>query len=217
MSTKRLVLLFTCFLLALPLSAWANSINVTNSRGQITSSGSSLMLNGSMLIGIGGFGSSGTLSGQLGMVSLNTGNLISGSLAGGGTFAAGGSFTIFSTGKDGLPTGTLFTGTFTGPVTWTATFTPNMGPNKQGAWVYTLKGTVRGTLSNGEKLSGTVIETTFDVTNGKQFSTNANLNFGSANLTVPEPGTMALFATGLVGLALVIRRRTKKPTARVGF
>ena len=82
-----------------------------------------------------------------------------------------------------------------------------MGPNKQGAWVYTLKGNVSGTLSNGERLSGTIIETTFDVSHGMQFSTTANLNAGSADLTVPEPGTMALFATGLVGLAFLVRRK----------
>ncbi len=206
MSTKRLVLLFTC-LLALPLSAWANSITINNSRGAITSNGSSLSLTASSLISISGL-ASGPLSGQLGMVSFTTGSLISGSLAAGGTFAAGGSFTIVANGKDGLPSGSLFSGTFTGPVTWTATWTPNMGPNKQGAWVYTLKGSISGTLSNGEKLSGTIIETTFDVSHGMQFSTMANLNSGSVGLAaVPEPGTMALFATGLVGLALLIRRK----------
>jgi hypothetical protein len=205
MSIKRAVLLFTLSL-ALPLVAWANSVDVSNSGGRITSNGTTLTLSGSTLVGVEGFGSR-PLSGTLGYVTLTTGNLISGSLAAGGTFAAGGSFTLAGNGINGLSSGTLFSGTFTGPVTWTATWTPNMGPNHQGAWIYTLKGNVTGMLSSGTKVSGTIIETTFDVSNGRQFSTMANLNGGLANLSVPEPGTMALLATGLIGLAMLIRRK----------
>jgi hypothetical protein len=74
--------------------------------------------------------------------------------------------------------------------------------------LYTLKGNVAGTLSNGEKLSGTIIETTFDVSHGKQFSNMARLDDGEADLSVPEPGTLGLLATGLVGLALLIRKKS---------
>ena len=206
MSIKRPAVLLSCICFLLPLSVWADSFGVSNRGGQITSSGSTLTLNGSTLIGLNGF-NFGSLSGRLGTVNLTTGTLISGSLAAGGTFAAGGSFTVFGTGKDGLPSGALFTGTFTGPLTWMATWTPNVGPNRAGAWVYTLKGNVAGTLASGQKLSGTIIETTFDVSAGRQFSTMARLNMGSANLTVPEPGTLGLLATGLVGLALLVRRK----------
>jgi hypothetical protein len=206
-SMKRSVLLFTCFCLAVPLTAWANSVGVSNSGGQITSNGSSLTLNGSTLIALSGI-RPGTLSGKVGTVSLTTGSLISGSLASGGTFAPGGSFTIASSGNGGLAGGMLFNGTFTGPVTWTATFTPNMGPNHAGAWIYTLKGNVSGTLSNGQRISGTIMETTFDVSRGMQFSSMANLDGGTGELTsVPEPGTLGMLATGLVGLALLIKRR----------
>ncbi len=147
----------------------------------------------------------GSVSGNLGTVTLTTGSLLSGSLAAGATFAAGGSFTITGNGSNGLPTGTLFSGTFTGPVTWTATFVPNA--DQHGAWVYTLKGNISGTLMNGQKISGTITETTFDISHGTQFSTSGRLDLGSANLTVPEPGTLGLLATGLIGLAMVIRRR----------
>jgi len=206
MSIKRPALLLACILLALPLSMWADSVGVGNSGGKVLSNGSSLTLTGSTLVKFNGL-SFGSLSGQLGTVSLTTGNLISGTLAAGGTFAAGGSFTISANGKDGLPTGTLFSGTFTGPVKWTATWTPNVGPNKAGVWVYTLQGNVSGTLSSAQKLSGTIIETTFDISGGKQFTTVARLNGGSADLTVPEPGSMGLLATGLIGIALLVRRK----------
>lgn len=212
MSIKKVVLLSTCLCLALPLTAWANSVEVFNSRGQITSQGSSLTLNGSAVVGLSGLSSVSTTrdEGRLGTISLTTGNLISGSLTAGGTFAAGGSFTVSMMGKsdDDAQGGMLFTGTFTGPVTWTATFVPNRGPHHAGAWMYTLKGNVSGTLSNGEKLSGTIIETTFDVAQGKQFTTMARLDDGEADLSVPEPGTLGLLASGLVGLALLIRKKS---------
>jgi PEP-CTERM motif-containing protein len=204
MSIRKPALLFVCFCLVLPLSAWANSV-ASNSGGQITSNGVSLTLTGSTLVGFNGL-NFGSLSGNLGMVSLTTGSLISGSLSGGGTFAAGGSFTITGNGTNGLPTGLLFKGTFTGPVTWTATWVPNA--DQHGTWVYTLKGNISGTLFNGRKISGTIIETTFDIAQGKVFSTSGRLDLGSANLTVPEPGTLGLLATGLTGLAMLIRRKS---------
>src|SRR5438270_425838 len=179
MSIKRPAMVFTCLCLVLPLSLWADSLGVSNSGGRVVSNTGTLTLNGSTLVGFRGL-TFGSMSGKLGTVRLTTGNLTSGSLAAGGTFAAGGSFTIAGSGKNGLSGTSLFSGTFTGPVTWTATWTPNMGPNRQGAWLYTLKGNVAGSLSNGQKLSGTVIETTFDVPGGKQFSTMANLNVGTA-------------------------------------
>ena len=49
------------------------------------------------------------------------------------------------------------------------------------------------------------METTFDVSHGMQFSSMANLNDGTAELTsVPEPGTLGLM---LIGLPLMLRRR----------
>jgi hypothetical protein len=78
------------------------------------------------------------LPGNLGTVTLTTGALISGTLQMGGTFAAGGSFTITGNGSDGLPNGTIFSGTFNAPVTWTLITLGN------GTHNYTLTGTVIG-------------------------------------------------------------------------
>jgi hypothetical protein len=199
-------------LFALPIAAWANSTSFQSSGGQITSNGSVLTLNSSILTGVTGmFG--GPVTGNLGRISFTTGSLLTGSLAAGGTFAAGGSFTLTGNGTNGLPMGVVFTGTFSGPTIWTATFMSGFGPNHQGAWFYSLSGNVSGVLSGGEHLSAKVTFFTNDVPNGQQFSDFANLNRGTGNVLVPEPGSLALTATGLMGLAFLVRRKWLSPRA----
>src|SRR5579884_4078481 len=144
MSTTKPVLLLTSLFLALPLAGWANSVEVSNSRGQIASNGATLTRT-----------------------------------------------VLAVTGRaEHTPGAMLYTGTFTGPVTWTATFVPNKGTHHTGAWMYTLQGNVNRTLNNGERGSGTIIETTFDVSHGKQISPMGHLDDGEADLSVPEPGTL---------------------------
>jgi hypothetical protein len=50
---------------------------------------------------------------------------------------------------------------------------------------------------------------TFDVPGSKQIAKGiaVNLNDGVTTVTVPEPGTLSLFGTGLLGLAGLIRRK----------
>ena len=185
---------------------WANPISFQNSGGKLTSNGSTLSVNGSTVTTWAGT-SGNALSGGLGVLSLKTGSIVSGSLAMGAMFASGGSLSIFGNGTNGIPKATLFSGTFTGPVSWKASFHPTAGPNHQGAWYYSLNGKINGSLSNGQRISGAFHLSTLDVPKGAQFSSAANLEGGLGNLAVPEPGSLGLLASGLVGLAVVLRKR----------
>jgi hypothetical protein len=201
---KKTILL-AIFALALPIAAFADgSVDFGNEGGTLTGSSAGLSLN-STLIAVDGWGSLGRIVGSdLGSVTFSTGSLTSGSLQMGGTFAAGGSFTINSTGTGGLPGGVLFTGSFNGPVVWSLT-------TQNGVHLYTLTGFVTGTYANGTSGSGFVNLT---VLAGKGYF-NGSMSLtdrGSGDTiigTVPEPGTLGLLGTGLIGLAGLLHRKIK--------
>jgi hypothetical protein len=198
--------LLAIFALALPIAAFADgSVDFGNEGGTLTGSSAGLSLN-STLIAVDGWGSLGRVVGaDLGSVTFSTGALTSGSLQMGGTFAGGGSLTINSTGTQGLPGGVLFTGSFTGPVTWTMSTAAN------GTHAYVLSGLVTGTYANGTSGSGIVNLT---VLAGKGYF-NGSMSLtdrGSGDTiigTVPEPGTLGLLGTGLLGLAGLLHRKLK--------
>src|ERR1700722_11184317 len=197
---KRMMLL-AVLTLALPLAAFANNtIDFGNFSGTLTgtSSGMSLTANLTSVYGLPSFG---TVQGtDLGTISFTTGSLIAG-----GSMTMGGSFVITSNGGGGLPSGVLFTGSFTGPVSWQISTLSN------GNHQYTLSGTVSGTLYNGTKVTGLSYEVTVSTT-GKGFF-NGKIGVGSGDLnvvsSVPEPGTLGLLGTGLIGLAGVLHRKLK--------
>jgi hypothetical protein len=204
--SKRAALILS-FVLALPLVAFGNSNSFQNRGGTLTSSGTSLTLSGSTLSSV-NLGSMGA-AGNLGSLSFTTGALTSGSLSGGGTFAAGGSFTISANGSHGIPSGVIFDGTFSGPVTWKAVWNPD-GDNHHGNWTYQLSGKVTGTLANGQKVSANFVAYTFDVPKGAPFTSSVRFMDGMATAAasaVPEPGSMALLGTGLVGLGMLAFRK----------
>lgn len=145
----------------------------------------------------------------LGVSSLNfsTGSFItgSGSLQNGGQFNGGGSFTVSTTGTWNGFTGAIFTGTFDGPVTWTLV-TPGCTTN----CTYNLTGAVSGTWANGETVTGATTQLFFKTTKGKYAGGTITPESGTTFIFTPEPGTLGLMGTGMVGVGLMIRRRVKQ-------
>ena len=196
------VLWLTVLALALPLTAFADSVDFTNSGGILAGCSNGLSLTGSALIAVNGLNGPGLVTGSdMGTVSFSTGALSGGSLQMGGTFAAGGSFTITGNGN-GIPNGTIFAGTFSGPATWTLVTLAN------GTHNYTLTGVVAGTLGNNFHTNGVTVQLTVNTGRGF-FNGRTHISSGDTNVVVPEPGSLSLLGTGLLGLAGVIRRKLK--------
>ena len=200
---KRVALL-TLLALALPLAAFANSIDATNSGGTLTGSSAGLSLTGSELIAVNGLNGLGLVTGNLGIVDLSTAAIAGGSLQMGGTFLAGGSFIITGNGTNGIPNGAIFSGTFSGPATWTLVTLAN------GTHNYTLSGAVNGTWYNGSAVFGATTQLTINTGRGF-FNGTTTISSGDTNIvtSVPEPGTLGLLGTGLVGIAGAMHRKFK--------
>jgi hypothetical protein len=198
------MLLLAVLALALPTAVFASSgVDYTNSGGTLSGTNSGLSLSGSVLIAVNGLNGGGLITGSdLGSLEFSTGALTSGSLQMGGTFAAGGTFTITGNGTNGIPNGTLFTGSFSGPVTWTLITLSN------GTHNYTLSGSLSGWNGSGTATQGVTVQLTINTGKGF-FNGSTNISSGDTNIVVPEPGSLSLLGTGLIGLAGVIRRKLK--------
>jgi hypothetical protein len=198
----RKLLLLAVLALALPMAAFASGgVDFTNVGGTLAGNASGLSLSGSTLILVNGlYGSGLDLGTNLGSVSLSTGALMSGSVNGGGTFATGGTFTITGNGINGVPNGVIFSGTFTSPVQWQLITLAN------GTHQYTLTGVFAGTFGNGYPTDGATVQLTINTGTGF-FNGSVGISSGDTNIVVPEPGTLSLFGTGLIGLAGLVRRK----------
>ncbi len=197
---KKLILL-AIVALALPISAMANSVTFSTQGGNAwvgsnlsTSSSSGFTTPGRINVvkGLGGHNYTGL---NLGKLTFSTGALTSGSLASGGSFAGGGSFTMSLNGSvKGMPNATVFQGSFNGPVVWS-----NLGHG-----YYSLSGTIVG-IYNGRKVTGGVtVLFAGGIKNGHITMSGATVNIP---LPVPEPGTLSMLGTGLLGLAGLVRRK----------
>ena len=198
------MLLLAVLALALPTAVFAGSgVDFTNSGGTLSGTNSGLSLSGSVLVAVKGLNGGGLITGNnLGSLEFSTGALASGTLQMGGTFAAGGSFTITGNGSNGIPNGTLFNGSFSGPVTWTLVTLAN------GTHNYTLSGSLSGWNGSGTATQGVTVQLTINTGKGF-FNGSTNISSGDTNIVVPEPGSLSLLGTGLIGLAGVVRRKLK--------
>jgi PEP-CTERM motif-containing protein len=201
------MLLLALLVAALSIAAVADNVSFSNVGGTLSGTNSGMTLTGSTLISVEGLNGGGLITGSnLGTVTLTTGALLSGSLQKGGTFAAGGSFTITGNGSNGVPDGVIFNGSFTSTVSWTLSTLSN------GTHEYTLSGTLSGMLWNGVTTThADGVTTQLTINTGKgYFNGWTSIASGQTNVVstaVPEPGSMSLLGTGLLGLAALIRRK----------
>jgi hypothetical protein len=193
----KAALILIVLALALPLTAFADGISLTNRFGSIAISNAGITSMQSQLTSFNGIVAAQGHS--LGSVSFSTGPLISGSISAGGTFSSVGSTFVVAGKAKGVPKGALFTGAFTGPIAWTLV-------KQGGSVIYTLSGTISGVLYTGRTVSATVTETIFS-TRQQLNQGIGHISGGTTGLATPEPTTLSMLGTGLAVIAGLFKRK----------
>jgi len=217
-SAVKFVLAAVALASFVPTLARADSFSFDNSGGTTKYSGGVFSLTNS---GISEINNSPVTGYSL---SFATSNMFTGSLGAGcstvdgtfcGSWAAGGSLTVSEKGV-----GIIFSGTFSGPVTWTFESGTNCKATS-GNCEYQLQGALSGTYyANGKGNGGGVVITAgstsqIDLTTsgtGYYKGTGGLIDkSGTTNILtpVPEPQTLGLFGSGLLGLAFTLKRKIK--------
>ncbi len=202
----KLALSVVALALWAPVLARADSLTFSNSDGTVKLVGASFTLTNSGISELNGMPVTGY------SLSFATSTSFSGSLGLGGSWAAGGSLTIKEAGV-----GVVFSGTFSGPVTWTLTSASNCTSCQ-----YVLSGGLSGMFypsgeGNGSGVSIIAGSTTQIglTTHGTGLYTGKNGSLvdmgGTTSLVtpIPEPGSLGLMGTGLLGVVAVVKRKLK--------
>ncbi|MDP9160890.1 MAG: PEP-CTERM sorting domain-containing protein [Acidobacteriota bacterium] len=222
---KRMIMLG--LIVALPVVAFVSSgTDFSNRSNKLTSPNSKgLTLTGPTLTSVNGLNGGPLLTG----LTLSTVNFTSGTFqAKSGSMKLGSSFnrdgTLIRVSGSNALSGVLFAGTLSGPASWELVTRPN------GAHNYILTGALQsyggGTTAvttqlpfdtgthywNGSArpIGGTTTPHGTGIAPGTPTTPGTITSTGTTTATVvPEPGTLSLLATGLLGLAGVIRRQLK--------
>jgi hypothetical protein len=175
---RRLILLLL-LVMVLPVAAFAaRQVDIGNSAGTLTGTDAGLTVPDSILTSVNNLYGSGLITGNLGTVAFQTGALNGGSLQTGGTFAAGGAFTVTGNGSNGVANGPIFDGTFASDSTWQMFTLPD------GTHNYNLTGIVTGIVYTKYKqynAKGVTFQLT--VNTGKNFF-NGSTTLSSGNLNI---------------------------------
>ncbi len=184
--------------LAMPLTAFAHS-GTDFSGGTLTGTDAGLTLTGSILTQVRGIAGA-----DLGTVAITAGALLSGSLQSGGTFSDVGSSFIVTVNPNVLGGmlrggGTFFRGIFVSSITWS--------PVPADPGLYLLQGMAFGYFPNGSTGQAFIGLDASGSFNSNGVFTSRSV--GGQAIINPEPGTLGLFVTGLIGMGGAIRRKMR--------